>query len=200
MGNDLSKAERTRQFIIESTADLFNKKGFAGTSISDLTAATGLSKGAIYGNFGNKEGVAKAAFEYNRSKLRNLIQKEVMSAATYKEKLLAYAVAYKRLIRSSPVKGGCPILNTAIDSDDDNTFLRPALQSALETWEQDIIDLLRAGVRAGEFRKNDRQHRFAVSMIALIEGGVMLARASGDQAKMDLVIETLEELIGLQER
>ncbi|MBL7756118.1 MAG: TetR family transcriptional regulator, partial [Chitinophagaceae bacterium] len=47
------KAERTRQHIIEKAAPFFNKKGYADTSLSDITAATGLTKGAIYGNFEN---------------------------------------------------------------------------------------------------------------------------------------------------
>ncbi|RZL99390.1 MAG: TetR/AcrR family transcriptional regulator, partial [Pedobacter sp.] len=64
-----SKAERTRQLIIEQTAPIFNTKGYAGTSMNDLTAATGLTKGAIYGNFENKDEVAVAAFDYNFSKI-----------------------------------------------------------------------------------------------------------------------------------
>ena len=59
----MSKAEKTRQFIIEKTAPIFNKKGFAGTSLSDMTEATGLTKGSIYGNFADKDEVAMAAFD-----------------------------------------------------------------------------------------------------------------------------------------
>ena len=55
----MSKAEKTRQFNNESTAELFNKKGYAGTSLSDISEATGLTKGSIYGNFENKDDVAK---------------------------------------------------------------------------------------------------------------------------------------------
>ena len=47
----IPRSEKTRQFIIETTASLFNKKGYAGTSMSDLTEATKLTKGSIYGNF-----------------------------------------------------------------------------------------------------------------------------------------------------
>jgi AcrR family transcriptional regulator len=55
MDKTLSKAGRTRQFIIETTAPIFNTKGYEGTSMSTLTEATGLTKGSIYGNFENKE-------------------------------------------------------------------------------------------------------------------------------------------------
>ena len=65
----MSKADRTKQYIIEKTACIFNTKGYAGTSINDLIAATGLTKGSIYGNFENKDQVALAAFDYNFERL-----------------------------------------------------------------------------------------------------------------------------------
>ncbi len=43
----LTKAEITTQFIIDTVAPVFNKFGYAGTSMSDITKATGLTKGAV---------------------------------------------------------------------------------------------------------------------------------------------------------
>ncbi len=60
----MNKAERTRHFIIEKAAPIFNTKGYAGTSLSDMTEATGLTKGSIYGNFADKDEVALACFEH----------------------------------------------------------------------------------------------------------------------------------------
>ena len=80
MNEQTSKAERTRNFIIERTAEVFNKKGYAGTSMSDITKATGLTKGSIYGNFENKEEVALAAFEYNCARISKSISDQVDKA------------------------------------------------------------------------------------------------------------------------
>jgi AcrR family transcriptional regulator len=195
MIEDPSKAERTRKFIIESTANLFNKHGFAGTSVSELTRATGLSKGSIYGNFGSKEEVAVAAFRFNAARLKSLIGEEVAAARTYRNKLLAYPRAYRRILDHSPVDGGCPILNTAIDSDDDNAFLRAPLQEVLLDWQANIIAVLRAGCRAGELRKTQPHKKCAIAMIALIEGGVMLARATKDPGKMDVITGVIDSMI-----
>ena len=60
-----TKAEKTSQYIVETTAPLFNKNGYTGTSLSDITDTTGLTKGAIYGNFKNKEELALEAFNFN---------------------------------------------------------------------------------------------------------------------------------------
>jgi AcrR family transcriptional regulator len=72
-----TKAERTTAFIIETVAPVFNKHGYVGTSMSDLTDATNLTKGALYGNFENKEALALAAFEYNRSLLLTAIDEHL---------------------------------------------------------------------------------------------------------------------------
>ena len=58
-----TKAERTRQFIIEASAPIINKKGVAGTSLTDIMEATKLAKGGIYGNFENKEEICKEIFQ-----------------------------------------------------------------------------------------------------------------------------------------
>ena len=92
----MSKAERTRQFIIEQTAPVFNKQGYAGTSLNDLTAATGLTKGAIYGNFENKEAVALAAFEHNLAFVFNGLRASAAKNAPAREKLLALPRFYRQ--------------------------------------------------------------------------------------------------------
>src|SRR3954463_8306950 len=87
----MSKAEKTRQFIVEKTAPIFNAKGYVGTSLSDMTEATGLTKGSIYGNFANKDEVAVAAFEHNWKQVQAIMRAEMDKRTTNKEKLLALA-------------------------------------------------------------------------------------------------------------
>jgi TetR/AcrR family transcriptional repressor of nem operon len=60
----MTKAERTRQFIIEKAAPIFNQKGVAGTSMSDIMEATKLAKGGLYGNFESKEEICVEAYKY----------------------------------------------------------------------------------------------------------------------------------------
>src|ERR1700761_8902670 len=91
---NISKAEKTRQFIIEKTAPIFNIKGYAGTSLSDMTEATGLTKGSIYGNFGNKDEVALAAFDYNLKKVESIIFGEMQHRKSSRDKLMTYVQIY----------------------------------------------------------------------------------------------------------
>jgi AcrR family transcriptional regulator len=77
----MSKAEKTKQFIIEKTASLFNTKGYTSTSLSDITKATGLTKGSIYGNFENRDKVALEVYQFNagsEEKYANLLVKNIL--------------------------------------------------------------------------------------------------------------------------
>jgi len=77
-----TKAERTTQYIIETVAPLFNQRGYSATSLSDITSAVGLTKGAIYGNFKNKEELALKAFEHNKGLLILAINEAVNHTST----------------------------------------------------------------------------------------------------------------------
>jgi TetR/AcrR family transcriptional repressor of nem operon len=106
------RSEKTRQFIIETAAPIFNKKGYAGTSMSDLTAATGLTKGSIYGNFKDKNDVAVHAFQHNIDLIFDFFTKELKAAGSTLEKLLAYPRGFRKIYPMILSYGGCPILNT----------------------------------------------------------------------------------------
>lgn len=195
MENELSKAERTRQFIVETTAGIFNKKGYAGTSLSDLTGATGLTKGSIYGNFKNKEEVAVAAFEYNTAKVRKQVVQLIKNATTFREKLMVYAKVYHSFTSVNFPDGGCPILNTAVDADDTNPILKEKAAQVILRWKKTIEELIQAGITAGEFKPGIDTERTALSMIALIEGGIMIAKVTNTRTSLDTVLKTVHTII-----
>jgi AcrR family transcriptional regulator len=195
MDKSVSKAERTRNFIIESTAEIFNKKGFSGTSLSDLTEATGLTKGSIYGNFENKEEVALAVFDFNYSIILSLIHQELLKVESARDKLMVYADIYRMITRNPSDRGGCPILNTAVEADDTNPLLKEKAAEAISKWTDNLSEIIHSGIHAGAFKADINVRQLALSIIALIEGGLMIARVTDDPANMDQVVSTMELLI-----
>ena len=195
MDETLSKAERTRKFIIEKTASIFNTQGYAGTSLSDLTQATGLTKGSIYGNFENKEQVALAVFDHNYDRILRTTRELINQADTYREKLLIYSKVYHDFMESSFPQGGCPILNTAIEADDTNHLLKNRAADAILKWKENIVKLIQDGSLAGEFKPVLDGSQMALSIIALIEGGVMIAKVTDSQKNLDEVLKTVKMLI-----
>lgn len=192
-----SKADRTRQYIIETTAGLFNTKGYAGTSIADLIQRTGLTKGSIYGNFDNKQEVALAAFDYNISLIRQTIHQQMDQADSCYNKLLVYVAVYHSFNGEQggfPI-GGCPILNTAVEADDTHTLLKEKSAKAVLAWKQAIIDLVKTGMATGEFSLDTKPETVALSMIALIEGGLMIAKVTDEPTYLNVVMQTVVSLL-----
>ena len=191
----MTKAEKTRNFIVEKTAPIFNKKGYAGTSLNDITAATGLTKGSIYGNFANKDEVALAAFDYNFSSVVARINVELSKHSSAKQKLLVYVNVYQSFIKGTVAEGGCPILNTAIDADDTHPALREKAVKAVLAWKKVIMKLVEEGILNQEIRKDNNPEQIALTMIAIIEGGIMISRLTGKTENWNLIMDSLKKYI-----
>lgn len=192
---DTNKAERTRQFIIEKAAPIFNKKGIAGTSLSDLTQATGLTKGSIYGNFKDKDEVAVCVFQYNVENLVSYLSRAIDKEHTSIDKLLAIPKAYRKLYKTMIAYGGCPILNTAAEADDTHQVLCRMTVDAIETMKKTIFQMIETGKQEGEMHPDTDTHKMAEVIICLIEGGSLLSKTTGKDTYMLNSLEQIEALI-----
>lgn len=192
----MGKAERTRKFIVEKTAPVFNRKGYSGTSLSDLTEATGLTKGSIYGNFENKDEVALAAFDHNLAQLADEVRALQNSNPTALGKLQAYITVYRNGLSKPFLAAGCPVVNTGVDADDTHRGLNKKVGNALNSWHRSISAIIHQGIHSGEIREDSDVSAFASLMIALIEGGITLTKISGDGGYLNQSLDHLEQLIG----
>jgi TetR/AcrR family transcriptional regulator, transcriptional repressor for nem operon len=191
----VTKAEKTRLYIIEQTAPLFNRKGFAGTSLSDLTETTGLTKGALYGNFSDKEEIATAAFRHAMQKVREMVQQKLAGARTFKGQLIALFDFYAQYVFDPPVAGGCPLLNAAVETDDDHPSMRRVVVKELMQTVSFIQNLLEQGVSKGEFKRNIKSKELAYTFFCTIEGAVMFSRVERSREPMDIVIRHCKKLL-----
>jgi hypothetical protein len=116
-------------------------------------------------------------------------------AVTYEDKLLVYARVYDQFTKSTFIKGGCPILNTATEADDTNVLLKDRAAKALHKWKKTIQGIISDGITAGEFKPETDLQQMAWSIIALIEGGIMIARVTNSQNSLDKIINTIEMLV-----
>lgn len=191
----LSKSERTRQMIIERSAPIFNRKGFSGTSMSDILAATGLAKGGLYGNFGSKEEIAREVFRYSFDKSYQDIVNAVSKKVSPFEKLLAICDYHKDYTRKSPIEGGCPILNFSIEVDDTMPRLKKDVKAAVQRMLNDLFRIIEKGKRLGEIRNEVDSEKFAEFIYAQIEGGIFMAKALDDHKQLNRAMELLKSII-----
>ncbi len=187
----MGKGEKTREFIIREAAVLFNQKGFFGSSISDLTRVTGMQKGGIYNHFENKDQLALEAFEHAADVLRKSFVQAMEGKTTAFEKLAAVISVYENVHDHPPLKGGCPVLNTAIESDDAHPALKKKAQQAMGRFLKLVRSLLVQGAEQGEFVEGIDVQEMAVYIASVIEGGVMMSKLYDDNKYIRLNINRL---------
>lgn len=188
-----SKADRTKEFIIAKAAPLFNKKGYANTSMNDIMEATGLAKGGLYGNFKNKDEIAAASFAYSYQRLKEDLGARVGPRKTAMEKLLAILQYYRNYTINPPIEGGCPLINTGVDADDNYPFLKKKTREALLEMLHTLQRIFKKGVDNGEFPPGLDVRREAEIFYAQIEGGIMMAKVSDDVSLLNRMLDNLKD-------
>lgn len=171
------------------TAPIFNKKGYAGTSITDLTEATKLTSGSIYGNFSNKEEVAVAALDYNISRFRDGLQGVIGKSKSAKEGLLRCVNVFRVSSNSSYANGGCPMQNALCDGDDILEPLRIKAADGLMFWKQEVEQVIEKGITEGSFKPEVDAGKTALHIIALCEFGFLTYSATRSASQVDQILD-----------
>jgi TetR/AcrR family transcriptional repressor of nem operon len=187
----MSKAEDTRNYIIEKSAAVFNIKGYGGTSLSDIMRATGLTKGSIYGNFENKDEVAIEVYKYNILAMKKKFVEVMQPEKTATGKLIAFIDFYRNNWKSFFEKGGCPIQNASIEADDNAPFLKKHVQQSIKEWVKAIGGIIEQGQNEGAFKKTIDAPAYAYSILTTLEGGVMLAKIMNNQQLLFVALDKI---------
>ncbi|MBO6589116.1 MAG: TetR/AcrR family transcriptional regulator [Muricauda sp.] len=189
------KAERTTAYIIETVAPIFNKHGYIGTSMSDLTEATGLTKGAIYGNFENKEALALSAFEHNRNMLLRAIDNALETGDEALARIYALLNFYRQYDVFTLPMGGCPILNVGVDAQGNNKLLAAAVKETVKEIEGKIALVLENGANRNEIKLPVPPLQFAKQLFTMIQGAVAMSTMMQDRKYLVNTVTYLEFLV-----
>ncbi|MBY0357047.1 MAG: TetR/AcrR family transcriptional regulator [Candidatus Obscuribacterales bacterium] len=191
----MSKGSLTREMILSKAAALFNSRGYFGASLSDVMQATGLEKGGIYNHFESKDALALEAFDYAVAVNGQALKERVDSVSGAIEKLQAVLGHFKQVADKPLVEGGCPLLNSAIESDDAHPLLCQRVQKAMARFIKLIEKIIEEGIASGTVRHDVKASTAATFIIASLEGGVMLSKLYQDKEKMLFVIEQMQDYI-----
>lgn len=187
-----TKAERTKQFILETAAPIFNQKGIAGANIDDVLEASKLTKGCLYGHFESKEDlsfqVINYMLDYNTSKMTAVINKKKSA----KDKVHAFLDFYKDPFDTT-IKGGCPIFNIAVESDDTFPEINAKVAAVLKSGQEWFVSVLEKGIKDGEFSNKLQSDIYAFKAFAAVEGALVLCKTMNTAKPMRGLIKSLKE-------
>jgi TetR/AcrR family transcriptional regulator, transcriptional repressor for nem operon len=187
--------EETREKILKKSGILFNTQGYRATSISDITESTGFTKGAVYRHFDNKEELEKQALYHLSSVMFDSLRDVIKAQPTAGQKLRAMCRYFESYLDTTSIKGGCPLLNAAIEADDSHPTLRKAAIKILDILHNSFVLILEKGIKYKQIRADIDKDYYASVFIAALEGAIMMSKLRGNNKDVKRVVEHLEKQI-----
>jgi AcrR family transcriptional regulator len=161
--------------------------------MQDVMQATGLEKGGLYRHFSSKEELAAEAFRYS---LKNTLKTRTEGLQAVGDPLDQLRYLIRRFVEEpSFMPGGCPLMNTAIDADDGNAVLRKLALDAIGDWKMRLAAIVREGIRRREIRRVTDPLRIANTIIATLEGALMISRLEGSRTALRDAQASLGDLL-----
>lgn len=187
--------EVTKETILTKSGALFNTQGYKATSLSHITDATGLTKGAIYRHFASKDELEIETLVHLAGIMNEKVRTLVKAESTAGKKLKAVVRFFESYISNPPLEGGCPLLNAAVEADDAHPVLRETAVNILNGLRSSLISILEKGIQYKQLKRGIDKEMYATLFIAVLEGAIMMSKLSGDDNDIRRMTKFLEKQI-----
>ena len=185
-----SQRPSSRDRMVASAAMLIREKGLTGTSFGDVIEHSGAPRGSIYHHFpGGKTQLVEDAVRYAGEYIVGTIDRAAEDGDPVKV-LRAFTAAWRRVLEDSDFRAGCPVVAVAVEAHEDESTLTAAVSDVFARWHESLVGLLRA-----RSVSEARSRRLAMTMVAAIEGAVVLCRATRSVQPLNDVGRELETLL-----
>lgn len=188
----MGRVSDARDRILQAATDLIHDRGYAAVSVSDICSAAGLKKGSFYHFFPSKLELVLETIDQFAAGQRQAVASMMGSPGSARDKLRSMFAGASGGMKACAAKNGairgCPIGNLALEMAHREPAIAQKLRQVFNQWRAGVESVLQAGVASGEFELDDPR-AVAESLIAFVEGSILLAKATGDTT----VFERLEK-------
>ncbi|MFC9590283.1 TetR/AcrR family transcriptional regulator [Streptomyces sp. NPDC056944] len=176
--------------LIEATRELLWERGYVGTSPKAVQQAAGAGQGSMYHHFAGKQDLALAAIRRSAEELGAAAEAVLGGEGS------AYARVEAYLLRERDVLRGCPVGRLTMDPEViADPELRAPVEEVLGRVRGRLAEVVREGLDSGEFSGALDPDEIAASVLATVQGGYVLARATGSRAPFDSAVRGLLALL-----
>lgn len=182
------KGRATRERIIDTAADLIYERGVAAVTLDDVRDATATSKSQLYHYFADKNDLVHAVIERQRARVLAFHRPKLDSLSSWDD-INRWRDAIIAAQAERQCRSGCPLGSLAYALAELDDAARTRLSDAFTSWQQLLADGLREMVRSGALRGDANPEHLAVSTIASLQGGLILADLERDTRPLEIALD-----------
>jgi TetR/AcrR family transcriptional regulator, transcriptional repressor for nem operon len=191
---------RPRKFneddVVAAARDEFWDRGYAATSVDDLTVATGLGKGSLYGAFGDKHSLyLRVLDDYIASSLdevRATLRDPAFSAA---DRLARHLRGQVKLLAADAIRRGCLMAKSAAELGATDAVVEEKVQRAYATWRDELVACIKEAQRDGAIDARQRPAALAGTLLAFMRGQEALFKGGARPAQLKAAADEMVSLI-----
>jgi AcrR family transcriptional regulator len=191
---------RPRKFdegdVIAAARDEFWSRGYAATSVDDLTSATGLGKGSLYGAFGDKHALfMRALDDYIGSamdRVRAALRDPRYSAY---DRLVRHIRGQVKDINADKSRRGCMMAKSAAELSATDDVVEHAIENAYGTWASELAQCIEEAQRDGAIDKKQNPQALATTVLAFMRGQEALHKGGAKPAALKAAAEQMISLL-----
>jgi TetR/AcrR family transcriptional repressor of nem operon len=194
-----TKGQETRSHILMESRRLFTLRGFQNSSISSIISATGVKKGNLYYHFPSKEELGLAVLIDARDEFYTILDDSLRGGGDPVKRVLHSCQVVMDLMQQSNFVGGCLFGNTALEMTDMSSRFGQIIREVFSHWIKLIADELYLAQEEGQLQSSLPAEKLAISIVAILEGGIMLSRVYLNKESLEVCIFTIRELLARKE-
>jgi TetR/AcrR family transcriptional repressor of nem operon len=175
--------ERTRGLLLQAAFQEMYRSGYRSADLDAILAAAGVTKGALYYHFNDKEALGYAVVDEVMAS--DLHRKWVQPLQNAKDPIEALVrIVQSESVKREDVRRGCPLLNLSQEMSGLDEGFRRRTAKLFKNWHDAVAEALRDGQKRGVVRNDINANETATFLIATYEGYVVLGKNSQDPRMM----------------
>lgn len=179
--------DRTRRQILDAAFQEIYRHGYQGMRLDDVIAATGLTKGALYHHFPNKQALGYAVVdEIIRGFVHQFWLQPLAESAEPLEQIVGFVGNLDSVLGGQIVTLGCPMNNLAQEMSPLDEGFRTRLDSVYQEWQGGIRDALERAQRAGRIRAHIDCDHAATFVLAALSGCIGVAKNAQSREQLQI--------------
>lgn len=187
-GTLTAKGVQTKDRIVAAAAQLIHQHGLAGTTVDNVRVAAEVSGSQLYHYFTDKDALVRAVID---SQAQRIVDGQQHVLTETPEGLRSWRDAIVAQAHRTSGEGGCPLGSLAGQLAESDPAARAHLAAGFQQWSDTLTHSLQSMQANGRLPDDVPPADLAVTLLATLQGGLLLAQVNRDTAPLETALNTL---------